>query len=847
MPGVKQKLGEAVLTLRVKGDEFRKGIAGAKKQTGDLATDTEKKTGRMRTAFGKVTGSIRGMAGEIPIVGGLLQKMVSPMGAVLGVTGLLTGAMVKWTQSTIAQGRALGEVQQTLQISVEPYQILSRVISETNGNAEKLDDAMIRLRRMIGEAAEGNKTAIANFDRLGLSWQELVNLQIDQALVKVVGATNDSLSPTEAAAVKADLLGRSYADLGGFANLTTEEMRQLVAQFREAVVVSDKTVKGIDDMDAALRFLDNQWEGTGQGIASFFIDQLAYGIQLLGDFVAIGRKAGDTIGWIGEKLGIAKEETEDTADAADHLLEALDGTTSAAEGATDAADDLAEAEAEVTDELKQFVPAADAATKATGKLTKAEKEAAENARLVAQARRESSRQIIEDSQTRVESLLASYAAEIKAEGDRIRAAEAAAAALAQSNADFLAQKHADDMAAWNLTEVEYKLAQAKVKQTTGEHYAALLQEAEEAGVKDLALLVAHNDKMAAENRAVALAEAQAKAEEAKAAEEADVQHRAALLATLTTHIGNLEKKISEADGREKTALQKQLDALKEKRDLAHAATLQDTLNAKQAEIDQVKAKIETAQGAELTALKAHHDLLVAEMGALATSVNAELDAIKRDIQVNVRVNGIGADGGRTGPALGAPGSVAGVGDQTGKPISLEEYNRRKEEWLTNNPKPTDVSFADYIKQRYGTEFADLQDYYDKTDRYRERRDRNKNQANNRTAFTDWRTRHMQFMDRLNRHPILKAQEGGFVRGVGDPFGRLVRVGENRTDEMIMPLPPGMLDALRSGGSASSRSGSRGKREGVIMLDGEPLGRFVVGSLYDAAHRGHLDVDELRVA
>ena len=46
----------------------------------------------------------------------------------------------------------------------------------------------------------------------------------DDALKAVVGAANESLNATDGAAVKAALLGRSYTGLGGFANLTTDEI-----------------------------------------------------------------------------------------------------------------------------------------------------------------------------------------------------------------------------------------------------------------------------------------------------------------------------------------------------------------------------------------------------------------------------------------------------------------------------------------------------------------------------------------------------------------------------------------------------------------------------------------------
>ena len=166
-------IGSAILTLGVKADEFRKGIGKAKKDTSDLAQDVEKKTGRMRTAFGKVGDSVKKTAGNIPIVGGALSGLLSPMGLVSARRGrsaaLAIGGMVS---KTLDLGRELGTLRERTGVSAESIQVWQRAIEETNGSASSFADATMRLQRMIGEAAQGNKTAVAEFERLGLSWQK---------------------------------------------------------------------------------------------------------------------------------------------------------------------------------------------------------------------------------------------------------------------------------------------------------------------------------------------------------------------------------------------------------------------------------------------------------------------------------------------------------------------------------------------------------------------------------------------------------------------------------------------------------------------------------------------------
>ena len=74
-----------------------------------------------------------------------------------------------------------------------------------------------------------------------------------------------------------------------------------------------------------------------------------------------------------------------------------------------------------------------------------------------------------------------------------------------------------------------------------------------------------------------------------------------------------------------------------------------------------------------------------------------------------------------------------------------------------------------------------------------------------------------------------AQFGAFVRGVNNPFGRLIRVGENNTDEVIMPLRDLMSRFPNAG---RNRAGAN--RDLMLMLNGQVFGRAVIEAIYDNA-------------
>ena len=155
---------------------------------------------------------------------------------------------------TLDLGRELGETREKLEVSAESIQIWRRAIEETNGNAESFDAVIIRLRDSIGSANQGNKEAQDGFEALGLSWEDLADKSPEEALQDVLTAANDTLEPTDAAAVKADLLGRSYTGMGGLANDSGEDIQALLDKVADsAVVMGGDAVTSVDEYDEAMR------------------------------------------------------------------------------------------------------------------------------------------------------------------------------------------------------------------------------------------------------------------------------------------------------------------------------------------------------------------------------------------------------------------------------------------------------------------------------------------------------------------------------------------------------------------------------------------------------------------
>ena len=302
-------------------------------------------------------------------MGGLLRGLLSPAGLVVIAVGLIAGGLKKITGNAIELGRELGTIQETLGlVSTSGFQVLARSIEETNGSADGLEKTMLRARDTIGSALDGNKQAADSFAKLNIPLKELEGLSPDQALIRIITAANDSLGPTEAAAVLSDVLGRSYSDLGGITALTSDQMKALLVRFGDADTASQGLIDATNLLDEEQRQLGATFGESGNKIAEIWIRQKATwldNIALILDAVGVLKNG---IIDLGHFLGFWEKDVEGAATAGEDLASVLDGET------TPAVADAETASADLADTLDNrttpaVADAGDAAGDATPQLT----------------------------------------------------------------------------------------------------------------------------------------------------------------------------------------------------------------------------------------------------------------------------------------------------------------------------------------------------------------------------------------------------------------------------------------------------------------------------------------------
>ena len=669
-------LGNAVLTLRVAGDKFKKGLSDARTQTGDFAEKSSKQVGKVGQALGDLRTQAANAAQQIPLIGGAVSKMVTAMTGPVGIAvaaiagiGIAAAAVIKGVGDVAKETETL---RKEVGLSAEAAQGWVDVAKVMGSDADTITDMFREMGIRLGELATvGSGPAKDALAALNIPLERLQELSPEEQFTLIHQELGKIEDPAKAAFLAEELFGGSVEKAGNFLKTNTEELVKHVDAFKEHNAHSGDVIDASEDMKELWGQLKGVLGPVGKDLAAILIPAIRDLMQaiipykplittLISGALTPLKIAFSTITTVlnvisallrGDFTGALNHIKDHFITIATTLLDTGAKVVGLfnkdwADSIKGVSDDL---KGMKTDTKKEMPQTSKAIKKETDKIETNFKDVGtasetmrddvkDAAKKMADAFAASSQAMSDASNTRITNLLDDYAEEVKAEGERIREREQFWDDVAEKDKNYRDDKHAADMDAWGVTDVEYGLAQASLETLSSDKYAELITQAEEFGIKDLALLHAHNKNLAGENLQAEKDAATAKKTADDAAAQKEKDHRAALLTTYNSHIALLNIAIGKAHGAEKTALETQLTDLKGKRDAAYVVQEADLLAAKKSQIDAVAAKIKTAEGAELTALKAHHLLLVAEMAAMVTATNAELAKIEREIQVDVNVN-----------------------------------------------------------------------------------------------------------------------------------------------------------------------------------------------------------------
>ena len=425
-------------------------------------------------------------------------------------------------------------------LSAESLQVLSKA-ANVLGSEDGLDgvtDSAQELQLRLAEASQdASGPAVEAFAKLGLSSAALIEASPEDSFLQVITALQGVTNASDKKFLADELLGGSSEKLSGVINATSEEFAGLTDSIREnGDIVSNEGIANANAFNLALGKLGGGFGKIATQVGTAFIPLLTEIIEGITElWQEIDGPVLTVLGiFTGILGGVLRNAFKIIAGAINIVAGILTGDFSQAwRGIQQVAQgvmnqiiliynntigrlpgvskidmltfaDNVEVAADAVEGLGETAVTSSATTAtAMGQSAQAVEEAATKIR---DAERQLTIDWAAERKKRLQDALDQMAEE-KIARDEATAAEAQAL---QDRKDANKQFRDDELAAnkedWGITDVEYKIAQASLATLSADKYAALIEQAEAFGIDDLALLAAHNRKLAQEVQAGANAE-----------------------------------------------------------------------------------------------------------------------------------------------------------------------------------------------------------------------------------------------------------------------------------------------------------------------------------------------------
>jgi hypothetical protein len=210
---------------------------------------------------------------------GLASVYAKTLGAVAVTAAAALAALGKEVVNQVKEVAAYGDVidknSQKVGLSAEAYQEWDYAMQLAGTDMQSVSMGLNTLTNKLDDAKNGSETAIASFEAIGLSLEDLQDISREELLGRVIKGLQNVEDETKKAALANDLLSRSGKELMPMLNMTNEELDAVRKEFRDyGMAMSDEGVKS----SAAFQDSLTKLSGTMNGLKTNMIGNLLPGM-----------------------------------------------------------------------------------------------------------------------------------------------------------------------------------------------------------------------------------------------------------------------------------------------------------------------------------------------------------------------------------------------------------------------------------------------------------------------------------------------------------------------------------------------------------------------------------------
>ena len=229
-------------------------------------TDVEKKTSNLSN---KLSGLAKGLAVGVAAVG--------------TAAAATTKALINGATETAKYGDEIDKTSQKIGFGTEAYQKWDYAMQIAGTSMKDCSIGLKTMTNKIDDALNGSSSAIAMFDKLGISVDDLKGKTREDIFGMVVSGLQNTTDELTKAAIANDVFGRSGQELMPLFNETTENTQKLLEEAEKyGMVMSESAVKNSANFNDSL----TRMQKTITGVKNKLLGELLPGFSTLMDGIS---------------------------------------------------------------------------------------------------------------------------------------------------------------------------------------------------------------------------------------------------------------------------------------------------------------------------------------------------------------------------------------------------------------------------------------------------------------------------------------------------------------------------------------------------------------------------------
>lgn len=213
--------------------------------------------------------------------------------ALTGLAGAVSvGLFVGMARDALQFAGSLGELAQKTGTTVEQYQILTRAALANGASQEQLDAALIRLNKTLGDAQRGSESATRALHGLGITGDQIKNLERGGDLLPLVmdGVKNLG-SASEQASRAQEVMGRGAAALLPILAQGAAGYNAMAEEAKRAGLITAEQASKADEAADSIDLLAYSFKTNLAVAVADNVDQVSALIGMLSDLITAASSA----------------------------------------------------------------------------------------------------------------------------------------------------------------------------------------------------------------------------------------------------------------------------------------------------------------------------------------------------------------------------------------------------------------------------------------------------------------------------------------------------------------------------------------------------------------------------